>query len=69
MDDKLKVYLISLCAFLFGIGGTILTVIAFIASVISYIILYNSTDFYRFFFSKHDDEKSNNIDLKENHDI
>ena len=69
IDEKLKVYLICLCAFLFGIGGVSLTFIACIASVISYIILYNSADFYKFFFSKNDNEKTENTDLKENHDI
>ena len=51
LHEKLKIYLICLCAFLFGIGGIVLTFIGIISSVISYIILYNSTDFHKFFFS------------------
>ena len=66
LDDKLKVYLIVLCSFLFGIGGFVITFIALIAAVISYIILYNSTDFYKFFFTKKDDYESNNSIIEEN---
>ena len=50
-DDKIKVYLISLCATLFGFGNFVLTLIGFVASIVSYIILYNSTEFYKLFFS------------------
>lgn len=67
IHEKLKVYLICLCSFLFGVGGLILTFIGIISSVISYIILYNSTDFYKFFFSKNEeDEKVNDSTLDEN---
>ena len=67
VHEKLKVYLICLCSFLFGVGGLILTFIGIISSVISYIILYNSTDFYKFFFSKNEeDEKVNDSTLDEN---
>tara|TARA_B100001250_G_scaffold18868_1_gene16258 strand:- start:41 stop:499 length:459 start_codon:yes stop_codon:yes gene_type:complete len=59
-NDKIKVYLISLCATLFGFGNFILTLIGFVASIVSYIILYNSTEFYKLFFSNHEniDESS-----------
>ncbi|OUX37692.1 MAG: hypothetical protein CBE33_02760 [Candidatus Pelagibacter sp. TMED273] len=66
LDEKLKVYLISLCSFLFGIGGFVVTFIALIASVISYIILYNSTDFYKFFFTKKEESESDSSFLDEN---
>ena len=66
LDDKLKVYLIVLCSFLFGIGGFVITFIALIAAVISYIILYNSTDFYKFFFTKKDDYESDKSIIEEN---
>ena len=66
LDDKLKVYLIVLCSFLFGIGGFIITFLALIATVISYIILYNSTDFYKFFFTKKDDYESDKSIIEEN---
>ena len=67
IHEKLKAYLICLCSFLFGVGGLILTFIGIISSVISYIILYNSTDFYKFFFSKNEeDEKVNDSTLDEN---
>tara|TARA_Y100001970_G_scaffold84996_2_gene107196 strand:- start:2712 stop:3176 length:465 start_codon:yes stop_codon:yes gene_type:complete len=70
IHEKLKVYLICLCSFLFGIGGLILTFIGIISSIISYIILYNSTDFYKFFFSKNEqDNKMNDSTLDENHTI
>tara|TARA_Y100000996_G_C22137664_1_gene484887 strand:+ start:77 stop:541 length:465 start_codon:yes stop_codon:yes gene_type:complete len=70
VHEKLKVYLICLCSFLFGVGGLILTFIGIISSVISYIILYNSTDFYKFFFSKNgEDEKVNDSALDENQTI
>jgi len=67
--EKLKVYLICLCSFLFGIGGLTLTIIGVISSIISYIILYNSTDFYKFFFSKRDEEELDNSKFDENHNI
>ena len=66
LDEKLKVFLISLCAFLFGVGGFIVTFIALISAVISYIILYNSTDFYKFFFTKKDDHESDSSVIDEN---
>ena len=67
IHEKLKVYLICLCSFLFGVGGLILTFIGIVSSVISYIILYNSTDFYKFFFSKNgEDEKINDSTFDEN---
>ena len=66
IDDKLKVYLIVLCSFLFGIGGFVVTFIALIAAVLSYIILYNSTDFYKFFFTKKDDYESDKSIIEEN---
>ena len=53
-NDKIKVYLISLCATLFGFGTFTLTLIGFVASVVSYIILYNSTEFYKLFFSNNE---------------
>ncbi|MDC0145558.1 hypothetical protein OAI93_03065, partial [bacterium] len=53
-DDKIKVYLISLCATLFGFGNFVLTLIGFVASIVSYIILYNSTEFYKLFFSNNE---------------
>ena len=61
-DEKLKAYLICLCSILFGFGGLALTLIAFLASLVSYIILYNSTDFYKFFFS--DTDASNQEELE-----
>tara|TARA_Y100001960_G_C14556709_1_gene768587 strand:+ start:508 stop:960 length:453 start_codon:yes stop_codon:yes gene_type:complete len=59
-DEKIKIYLICLCAMLFGFGTLILTLIGFVASMVSYIILYNSTEFYKLFFSqeKNIDESS-----------
>ena len=56
-NDKLKVYLISLCSMLFGFGGFSLILIGFSASLVSYIILYNSSDFHKFFFSSNNDSK------------
>ena len=50
-NDKIKVYLICLCAMLFGFGTFTLTLIGFVASIVSYIIMYNSTEFYKLFFS------------------
>ena len=50
-NDKIKVYLICLCATLFGFGSFALTLIGFVASIVSYIIMYNSTEFYKLFFS------------------
>ena len=38
--------------------------IGFISALVSYIILYNSSDFYRFFFSI-EDEKSSKVIEKE----
>ena len=69
VHEKLKVYLICLCSFLFGVGGLILTVIGIISSIISYIILYNSTDFYKFFFSKSNEEELDDSKFDENHTI
>jgi len=69
LDEKLKIYLICLCSFLFGIGGITLTFIGIISSVISYIILYNSTDFYKFFFSNADKDNTDKTDFDENHTI
>ena len=69
VHEKLKIYLICLCAFLFGIGGIVLTFIGIISSVISYIILYNSTDFYKFFFSKNNNQEIDNSKFDENHSI
>ena len=59
-DEKLKVYLICLCSLLFGFGSFSLILIGFVVSVVSYIILYNSTDFYKFFFLN-----DNSLDSKE----
>ena len=53
-EEKLKVYLICLCSILFGFGGLSLILIGFIAALVSYIILYNSEDFHKFFFSGDD---------------
>ena len=69
LHEKLKIYLICLCAFLFGIGGIVLTFIGIISSVISYIILYNSTDFHKFFFSKNNEEEIDNSNFDENRSI
>ena len=69
MDEKLKVYLISLSSFLFGVGGFIVTFIALISSVISYIILYNTTDFYKFFFTKKDHHNDEQVFMDENENI
>ena len=65
-NDKIKVYLISLCATLFGFGNFVLTLIGFIASIVSYIILYNSTEFYKLFFSN--SENSNESPLIDEED-
>ena len=65
-DDKIKVYLISLCATLFGFGNFVLTLIGFVASIVSYIILYNSTEFYKLFFSN--DENINESPLIDEED-
>ena len=56
-------------SFLFGIGGFIVTFIALISAVISYIILYNSTDFYKFFFTKKEDHESDSSIIDENETI
>jgi len=67
-EEKLKAYLISLCSILFGFGGLPLILIGFVASLVSYIILYNSTDFYKFFFSNNvnlNKEKTEVFDQKE----
>tara|TARA_B100001175_G_scaffold294678_1_gene282143 strand:+ start:250 stop:711 length:462 start_codon:yes stop_codon:yes gene_type:complete len=69
VHEKLKIYLICLCAFLFGIGGIVLVLIGIISSVISYIILYNSTDFYKFFFSKKNEQEIDSSKFDENHSI
>jgi len=66
LDEKLKVFLVSLCSFLFGVGGFVVTFIALISAVISYIILYNSTDFYKFFFTRKDDHESDSSIIDEN---
>jgi len=50
-EDRLKMYLICLCSILFGFGKFTLTLIGFVSVLVSYIILNNSTDFYRLFFS------------------
>ena len=69
-DEKLKAYLICLCSILFGFGGFTLTLIAIVASLVSYIILYNSTDFYRFFFSNTDKSNQEELEpLDQNEDI
>ena len=62
--EKIKLYLISLCSILFGIGTFSSIMIGFISALVSYIILYNSSDFYRFFFSI-EDEKSSKVMEKE----
>ena len=62
-DEKLKAYLICLCSILFGFGGFTLTLIAFLASLVSYIILYNSTDFYKFFFSNEDESNQEELEI------
>jgi|TARA_B110000467_G_C18250297_1_gene440016 hypothetical protein len=62
--EKIKLYLISLCSILFGIGTFSSIMIGFISALVSYIILYNSSDFYRFFFSI-EDEKSSKVIEKE----
>ena len=40
INEKLKVYLICVCSFLFGLGGMVLTMVAFVASFMSYIIFW-----------------------------
>ena len=68
-EEKLKAYLICLCSILFGFGGLTLILIGFVASLVSYIILYNSADFYKFFFSEQknfDKEELENFDENEN---
>ena len=67
-NDKIKVYLICLCATLFGFGTFALTLIGFVASIVSYIILYNSTEFYKLFFSNNEESinDSNLIDEDSN---
>jgi len=61
-NEKIKIYLISLCATLFGFGTFSLTLIGFVASIVSYIILYNSTEFYKIFFSQIDSESDQDND-------
>ena len=58
-------YLICLCSILFGFGKFALTLMGFVSGLVSYIILYNSTDFYRLFFSNKDD----NIIVSDHEDI
>ena len=66
-NDKIKIYLISLCATLFGFGNFVLTLIGFVASIVSYIILYNSTEFYKLFFSNNENfDNSPLIDEEDN---
>ena len=66
-NDKIKVYLISLCATLFGFGNFVLILIGFVASIVSYIILYNSTEFYKLFFSNSENiDESSLIDEEDN---
>ena len=67
-NDKIKVYLISLCATLFGFGNFILTLIGFVASIVSYIILYNSTEFYKLFFSNEGKVDDSNLIEETNDD-
>ena len=62
--EKIKLYLISLCSILFGFGTFSSIMIGFISALVSYIILYNSSDFYRFFFSI-ENEKSSKVIEKE----
>ena len=59
-NEKIKVYLICLCATLFGFGAIALTLMGFVASLVSYIVLYNSTEFYKMFFSESDIDKDKN---------
>ena len=61
-NEKIKLYLISLCSILFGFGTFSSIMIAFISALVSYIILYNSSDFYRFFFSIEDENVSKEIE-------
>ena len=66
-NDKIKVYLICLCAMLFGFGTFTLTLIGFVASIVSYIIMYNSTEFYKLFFSNgNNNDESPLIDEEDN---
>ena len=65
-DEKLKVYLICLCSLLFGFGSFSIILIGFVASIVSYIILYNSTDFYKFFFSNSEDVDNKELDIIDN---
>ena len=57
-SEKIKLYLISLCSILFGFGTFSSIMIGFVSALVSYIILYNSSDFYRFFFSLEEDNSS-----------
>ena len=61
-EEKLKAYLICLCSILFGFGGLTLILIGFIAALVSYIILYNSADFHKFFFSGSDKSDKQELD-------
>jgi len=61
-SEKIKLYLISLCSILFGFGTFTSIMIGFISALVSYIILYNSSDFYRFFFSIEDENASKAIE-------
>ena len=61
-SEKIKLYLISLCSILFGFGTFTSIMIGFISALVSYIILYNSSDFYRFFFSIEDENVSKEIE-------
>ena len=61
-QEILKIYLISMCSILFGLGSFGTTIVGFICALISYIILYNSTDFYSLFFDANNSEPIDSTD-------
>ena len=67
-EEKLKVYLICLCSILFGLGGLALILIGFVAALVSYIILYNSADFHKFFFADNDKSNKEELDISDTND-
>ena len=68
-SEKIKLYLISLCSILFGFGTFSSIMIGFVSALVSYIILYNSSDFYRFFFSLEEDNSSKVIEKESEWDF
>jgi len=68
-SEKIKLYLISLCSILFGFGTFSSIMIGFVSALVSYIILYNSSDFYRFFFSLEEEKNSKVIEKESEWDF